>query len=67
MEIGRIVIEYHGQRVEAVIYQAGERCRTHGVSIDGGPVALMGLYAAAVATQAKLARLPSARSDFWRD
>lgn len=65
-KIGSIVIEYHGQRVEAVILQAGDRCRTHGVSIDGAPAELMGLYAAAVATQAKLARVPSPRSDFWR-
>lgn len=64
-QIGRIVIEYHGQRVEAVILQAGERCRTHGVSIDGAKPELMGLYQAAIAAQAKLARVPSSRSDIW--
>lgn len=64
-QIGRIVIEYHGQRVAATILQAGDRCRSHGVIIDGGPVALMGLYAATRAVQAKLARVPARRSDFW--
>lgn len=65
--IGEVLIHYHGQEVRAVLYQAGERCRTHGVSIDGGPVELMGLYAAAAKASAKLARVPSSRSDFWRD
>jgi hypothetical protein len=63
--IGRIVIEYHGQRVEVEILQAGERCRTHGVRIDGGPVELMGLYRAAALASGKVARMPSQRSDFW--
>lgn len=63
--IGRIVIEYRGQRVEAEILQAGEKCRTHGVRIDGGPVELMGLYRAAAVASGKVARMPSVRSDFW--
>ena len=65
--IGRIVIELHGQRVEAIIRQAGTRCRTHGVSINGGPVQLLGLYRAAALVSAEVARLPSIRSDAWRD
>lgn len=65
--IGRIVIEYHGQRVEATILQAGERCRTHGVQIDGGQVQVMGLYRAAALVSGMVARVPSRRSDFWRD
>ena len=63
--IGRIVIEYHGQRVEAVILQAGDRARTHGVQIGDGPVQLMGLYRAAALASAKVARVPGKRSDFW--
>ena len=66
-QIGRIVIEYRGQMVEAIIRQAGERCRTHGVSINGGPVQLIGLYRAAALASAAVARLPSVRSDAWRD
>lgn len=65
--IGRIVVELHGQRVEAVLLQAGERCRTHGVSIDGAPPELLGLYQAAARVTAKIARVPSRRSDLWRD
>lgn len=64
-QIGRIVIEYRGQRVEAVILQAGSRCRTHGVSINGGPVETMGLYRACAAVSARLGRIPSERSDIW--
>lgn len=64
-QIGSIVVEYHGQRVEAVILQAGSRCRTHGVSINGGPVQTMGLYRACAAVSARLGRLPSRRSDRW--
>lgn len=64
-EIGEVVIRYHGQEVRAVLYQAGERCRTHGVSIEGGPVMLMGLYAACAALSGCVARVPSRRSDFW--
>lgn len=64
-QIGRIVIEYHGQRVEAVLLQAGSRCRSHGVSINGGPVEVMGLYAACVKMSSKLGRMPSSRSDVW--
>lgn len=66
-QIGRILIEYRGQVVEAKILQAGDRCRTHGVSIDGGPVELLGLYRAAALATAKVARLPSIRSTLWRD
>jgi hypothetical protein len=65
--IGRILIEYHGQRVEAEIRQAGERCRTHGVSIAGGPVELMGLYRAAALVSARVARAPGLRSGVRRD
>ena len=64
--IGRIVIEYHGQRVEVELLQAGERCRSHGVRIDGAmEPTMMGLYAAAAKATARLARVPSRRSDFW--
>jgi hypothetical protein len=63
--IGRIVIEYHGQRVEAEILQAGDKCRTHGIRIGGDPVVMMGLYKAAVLVASRIARVPSRRSDFW--
>lgn len=63
--IGRIVIEYHGQRVEAEILQAGDRCRSHGVRIDGKVVGVMGLYRAAAEVSSRLARVPGSRSDFW--
>lgn len=66
-QIGRILIEYRGQVVDAAIYQAGTHCRTHGVSINGGPVQLLGLYRAAALATAEVARLPSMRSDLWRD
>lgn len=65
--IGRIVIEYHGQRVEAEILQAGDRCRSHGVRIDGAMVGMMGLYRAAAAATSRVARVPGKRSDFWGD
>jgi hypothetical protein len=65
--IGRIVIELNGQRAEAVIRQAGTLCRTHGVSINGGPVQLLGLYRAAALVSAEIARAPSIRSDARRD
>ena len=45
--IGRIIVEYHGQSVEAELLQAGERCRTHGVRIGAEPIVMMGLYRAA--------------------
>lgn len=64
--VGRIVIEYHGQRVEVELLQAGERCRSHGVRIDGAmQPEMMGLYAAAAKATARIARVPSRRSDFW--
>jgi hypothetical protein len=63
--IGRIVVEYHGQRVEVDLLQAGECCRSHGVRIDGEVVGVMGLYKAAALASSKLARVPSKRSDFW--
>ena len=66
-EVGSITIRLHGQEVTATLLQAGEKCRTYGVSIDGGPVELLGLYRAAVAVSAKLARMPPRRSDFWLD
>lgn len=65
--IGRILIEYRGQTVEAAIYQAGSRCRTHGVSIAGGRVQMMGLYRAAALVSAAVARMPGQRSEAWRD
>jgi hypothetical protein len=65
VEIGSITIRMHGQEVTAKLLQAGEKCRTLGVSIDGGPVELLGLYRAAVAVSAKIARMPPRRSDFW--
>lgn len=64
--IGRIVVELHGQRVEAVLLQAGERCRSYGVAIDGAAPEVMGLYRAAALVGAKVARMPSRRSDFWK-
>lgn len=64
--IGRIVIEYHGQRAEGVLLQAGDRCRTHGLVIDGAEPVLCGLYAACAAVSAKLARVPGKRSTMWR-
>lgn len=64
--VGRIVIEYHGQRIEVELLQAGERCRSHGVRIDGAmQPEMMGLYAAAAKATARIARVPSRRSDFW--
>ena len=64
--IGRIVIELHGQRVEAVLLQAGERCRSHGVVLDGDLLPEpMGLYAAAALVSSRIARAPSSRSDFY--
>lgn len=65
--VGRIVVELHGQRVETVLLQAGEHCRTYGVCIDGEEAVPMGLYAAAARTTAKVSRMTSRRSDFWRD
>lgn len=64
-QIGRILIEYRGQVVEAKLLQAGERCRTLGVQIGDGPVEAMGLYRALAAMSRRLARMPSVRSDFW--
>ena len=64
--VGRITIEYHGQRVEVELLQAAERCRSHGVRIDGVmEPKVMGLYAAAAKATARIARVPSRRSDFW--
>lgn len=64
--IGRILIQYHGQTVEAEILQAGDRCRTHGVRINGVmQPKTMGLYRAAAVATSKLARVPGKRSDFW--
>ncbi len=63
--IGRIVIEYHGQRIEAEILQAGAKCRTHGIRIGDEPVQLMGLYRAAVMLTSRLARAPGRRSECW--
>ena len=63
--IGKIVIELHGQHVEAELLQAGDRCRSHGVRIDGDVVGLMGLYAAAALVSSRIARVPGKRSDFW--
>ena len=54
--------------VEAELLQAGERCRSHGVRIDGQIAPkLMGLYAAAALVTSRISRVPSSRSDFWRD
>lgn len=64
--VGRIIVEYHGQRVEAELLQAGSRCRTHGVRIDSEVVGLMGLYRAAAMVTSMVARVPGQRSDFWR-
>jgi hypothetical protein len=48
------------------LLQAGERCRSHGVRIDGAmQPEMMGLYAAAAKATARIARVPSRRSDFW--
>lgn len=63
-QIGRIVVEYHGQRVELPILQAGSKCRTHGVVVDG-QTRLMGLYKAAALATSMVSRVPGARSDFW--
>lgn len=66
--IGRVLIELHGQRVEAELLQAGDRCRSHGVRIDGKLLPrVMGLYRAAVEVSARIARVPGKRSDFWDD
>ncbi len=65
--IGRIVVELHGQRVEAELLQAGDRCRSHGVRIDGKVIGVMGLYKAACEATARIARVPGKRSDFWDD
>lgn len=65
--IGRIVVEYHGQRVEAVLLQAGDKARTHGVQIADGPIELMGLYAAAAMATGKVSRVPGKRSTMWDD
>lgn len=65
--IGRIVVEYRGQSVEAVLLQAGDRCRTHGVEIDGQVVGMMGLYKAAALLTSMVARMPGKRSDFWNE
>lgn len=66
--IGRIVIELHGQRVEAELLQAGDRCRSHGVRVDGQLLPkVMGLYRAAAETSRLIARVPGKRSDFWDD
>ena len=65
-EVGRITIELHGQVVTATLLQAGERCRSYGVTIDGASLEVMGLYRAAALVGAKVARMPSRRSDFWK-
>ena len=65
--IGRVVIEYHGQRVEAELLQAGDRARSHGVRIDGLVIGMMGLYRAAALASSRVARVPGKRSDFWVD
>lgn len=66
--IGRVIIEYHGQRVEAEILQAGDRSRSHGVRIDGVmQPKMMGLYRVAAIATARVARVPGKRSDFWAD
>ena len=65
--IGRIVIEYHGQRVEGVLLQAGDRSRTHGLVIGDDPAVLCGLYQACAKVSAKLARVPGKRSTMWGD
>ena len=63
--IGRIVIEYHGQRVEGALLQAGDRCRTHGLVIDGSEPVLCGLYQACAKVGARIARVPGKRSTIW--
>lgn len=65
--IGRIVIEYHGQRVEGVLLQAGDRARTHGLVIGEASPVLCGLYAACAKLSAQLARVPGKRSTMWDD
>lgn len=66
--IGRIVIELHGQRVEAELLQAGDRCRSYGVRIDSKMLPkVMGLYRAAAKVSSRVARVPGKRSDFWQD
>lgn len=66
-EVGSITIRLHGQIVTATLLQAGERCRSYGVCINGGKPEMMGLYRACAAVSAEVARMPSRRSDFWRD
>ena len=65
--VGRITIELHGQAITATLLQAGERCRSYGICIDGAAPEVMGLYRAAAMVSARIARVPSRRSDFWRD
>lgn len=41
--LGRIVLELHGQTVEAVLLSTGKHCRSFGIEIDGvrhGPMGL---------------------------
>lgn len=63
--VGRVLIELHGQRVEAELLQAGDRCRSYGVRIEGNVIGVMGLYRAAAKVSSRIARVPGKRSDFW--
>jgi hypothetical protein len=66
--IGNVVIKLHGQTVEAELLQAGDRCRSYGVRIDGKMLPkIMGLYRAAAEVSSCIARVPGKRSDFWQD
>lgn len=64
-QVGRVLIEYHGQRVEVVLLQAGDRCRSHGAVVDGVlQKRLVGLYRAAALASGMVARVPGKRSEF---
>lgn len=65
--VGRIVLELHGQRVEARLLATGHHCRSYGVEINGIMLGVMGADRAWTEVSQRVARLPSARSDFWRD
>ncbi len=66
--IGSVVIQLHGQTVEAELLQAGDRCRSYGVRIDGKMLPkVMGLYRAAAKVSSRVALVPGKRSDFWQD
>lgn len=65
--VGRIVLEMHGQRVEARLLATGRHCRSYGVEIDGVVLGVMDADRAWSEVSRRVARLRSPRSDFWFD